>query len=74
MLILSRRIGETLVVGETGEILLTVLSIKGHQVRIGIKAPKNISVHREEVYQRIHQEKTLKNPQSKEQPSLDATE
>lgn len=51
MLVLSRRLGETLVIGE--DIKITVLGIQGNQVRIGIDAPKEISVHREEVAQRI---------------------
>jgi carbon storage regulator len=51
MLILSRRVGETVKVGEN--ISITVLSIKGNQVRIGVDAPKEIAVHREEIYQRI---------------------
>lgn len=55
MLILSRRIGEVLVISD--DIKITVLGIKGHQVRLGIDAPKNISVHREEIYNKIKQEK-----------------
>ncbi len=51
MLILTRKIGESLLIGDDVEI--TVLSIRGSQVKLGVKAPKEISVHREEIYQRI---------------------
>ena len=59
MLILTRRIGETLVIGENGDIKITMLGIKGSHVRIGTEAPKHISIYREEVYQTIMKESTL---------------
>lgn len=54
MLVLSRRLGETLIIGD--DVKVTVLGISGNQVRLGISAPKEVSVHREEIYQRIRDE------------------
>jgi carbon storage regulator len=55
VLILTRRVNETLMVGN--EITVTVLGVKGNQVRIGVNAPKDVPVHREEIYERVQQEK-----------------
>jgi len=55
MLILTRRIGETLMVGD--EVTVTVLGVKGNQVRLGVNAPRDVEVHREEIYERVKLEK-----------------
>ena len=55
MLILTRRVGETLVIGD--DVTVTVLGVKGNQVRLGVNATRDISVHREEIYERIQKEK-----------------
>ena len=57
MLILTRKANETLIVGDDVTVTMTILGVKGNQVRIGVNAPKEISVHREEVYNRIKVEK-----------------
>jgi len=59
MLILTRRVGETLMIGD--EVTVTVLGVKGNQVRIGVNAPKDVSVHREEIYERIKKEQSESN-------------
>ncbi len=57
MLILTRRVGETLMIGE--DVSVTVLGVKGNQVRIGINAPQDVAVHREEIFQRIQRESNV---------------
>ena len=56
MLILTRRVGETVMIGE--EITVTVLGVKGNQVRLGVQAPRDVAVHREEIHDRIKREQT----------------
>ena len=67
MLILTRRVGESLMIGD--EINVTVLGIRGNQVRIGVNAPKEVAVHREEIYERIKQEQTGAAPEKTAAPS-----
>jgi len=59
MLILTRRIGESIIIGDN--VTVNILDVRGHQVRIGVEAPKDISVHRDEIYKRIQDEKDSGN-------------
>jgi carbon storage regulator len=59
MLILTRRVGESVKIGE--EVTVTVLGIKGNQVRVGIAAPKSVAVHREEIFEKIKSEQTARH-------------
>ncbi len=61
MLILTRRVGETLMIGD--KVTVTILGSKGNQVRVGINAPKNVAVHREEIYERIKREQSGQPPE-----------
>lgn len=67
MLILTRRVGETLMIGDS--VTVTVLGVKGNQVRIGITAPKDVAVHREEIYQRIQRGEDASVPASEKTSS-----
>jgi len=66
MLILTRRVGETLMIGD--EVTVTVLGVKGNQVRIGVNAPRDVPVHREEIYERIKREQAegIEHPKTEE--------
>ncbi|MEM9172391.1 MAG: carbon storage regulator CsrA [Pseudomonadota bacterium] len=67
MLILTRRVGETVVIGE--DVSVTVLGVKGNQIRLGINAPKHVSVHRQEIFDRIQSEAEQEAPLKKVEPS-----
>ncbi len=67
MLILTRRVGETLMIGDS--VTVTVLGVKGNQVRLGITAPRDVTVHREEIFQRIHPEGDSRPAGDKDKPA-----
>ncbi|HEY1875639.1 MAG TPA: carbon storage regulator CsrA [Steroidobacteraceae bacterium] len=67
MLILTRRVGETVMIGD--DVTITVLGVKGNQVRVGINAPKHVAVHREEIYERIKREQQSDEVEEKPKPA-----
>ena len=66
MLILTRRVGETVIIGD--EVQVTVLGVKGNQVRLGVTAPKDVAVHRSEIYDRIKKERAGEEPGGTDEP------
>ncbi|HYL02729.1 MAG TPA: carbon storage regulator CsrA [Steroidobacteraceae bacterium] len=73
MLILTRRVGETVMIGD--DVTITVLGVKGNQVRVGINAPKHVAVHREEIYERIKRERLgdgAEQPEAEQTPEKSA--
>ncbi len=70
MLILTRRVGESVMIGNDVTVTVTVLAVKGNQVRIGINAPKDVAVHREEIFERIKREQQGE-PQPETEPAAD---
>jgi len=71
MLILTRRVGETLMIGD--EVTVTVLGVKGNQVRIGVNAPKDVAVHREEIYERIKLERNSKDAEAMDEEAREVS-
>ena len=71
MLILTRRVGETVMIGD--DITVTVLGVKGNQVRIGVNAPRNVAVHREEIFERIKREEAGEAPSGQDCDDVAAT-
>ena len=69
MLILTRRVGETVVIGE--DVTVTVLGVKGNQVRLGVNAPREVTVHREEIYDRIKRDESSESPVDDESAERD---
>ena len=69
MLILTRRVGETVMIGD--DVTVTVLGVKGNQVRVGINAPKNVAVHREEIFERITREQQGEPSGESSEPSAE---
>lgn len=69
MLILTRRVGETVMIGN--DVTVTVLGVKGNQVRVGVNAPKNVAVHREEIFERIKREQQGGEPSGEPEPSTE---
>jgi len=69
MLILTRRVGESVVIGD--DVSVTILGVKGNQVRIGVTAPMDVSVHRQEIYERIKKEQTGESPPESPVPEPD---
>ncbi len=67
MLILTRRVGETLMIGD--EVTVTILGVKGNQVRVGVNAPRDVAVHREEIYERIKREQAEQGTRQDESES-----
>jgi carbon storage regulator len=68
MLILTRRVGETVVIGD--EVTVTVLGVKGNQVRLGVNAPREVAVHREEIFERIKRERANGNGEDVQAPQV----